>query len=365
MLGLIEQLVNIDSGSYYKKGVDKVAEILINQFREMGFQITIKKNKLYGNNVVIQYDENKKTDILIVAHMDTVFPEGTVRERPFTIKGSRAYGPGVIDMKSSLVTLLYAIKALYQQPNNAYKNITIILNSDEEIGSPTSKKLIEKISRTKKYALIMEPARQDGSIVSARRGGGKYILSVKGKAAHSGVSPEDGKSAIEELAHKIIKLQQLNNAQKGISINVGMIEGGEAVNVVPSEAKGMIDVRITSREQARYVRKQIEKICATPDIKGTNITLKGGINRLPLELNQANKKLLLVVQDVADSIGIELKAVHTGGGSDASFPANLGVATIDGLGPIGGGLHNEDEYLEIHSLTERCFLLAETISRLS
>ena len=365
MLDLIEQLVNIDSGSYYKKGIDRVAEILIKQFREMSFQVTIKKNKRYGNNVVIEYEENKETDILLVAHMDTVFPEGTVSERPFTIKGTRAYGPGVIDMKSSLVTLLYAIKALHHQHNNAYKNVTIILNSDEEIGSPTSRKLIEEVSATKKYALIMEPARKDGSIVSERRGGGKYILSVKGKAAHSGVSPEEGKSAIEELAHKIIKLQQLNNAQKGISINVGMIEGGNAVNVVPSEAKGMVDVRITSSDQAKYVRKRIEEICAKPDIKGTNITLKGGINRLPLELNKANKKLLQVIQDAADSIGIELKAVHTGGGSDASFPANLGVATMDGLGPVGGGLHNEDEYLEIDSLTERCFLLAETISRLS
>ncbi|MBP2077139.1 M20 family metallopeptidase [Oceanobacillus polygoni] len=365
MLGLIEQLVNIDSGSNYKKGIDAVAEILLKPFKEMGFKITMQKNKQYGNNIVIQYDEHISTDILLVAHMDTVFPVGTVRDRPFEIKGNRAYGPGIIDMKSSLITLLYAVKALYHHNNDAYKNITIILNGDEEIGSPTSRKLIEEISTTKKYALIMEPARKDGSIVSARRGGGKYILSVKGKAAHSGVSPEEGKSAIEELAHKIIKLQQLNNAQKGISINVGVIEGGDAVNVVPSEAKGMVDVRITSRDQAKYVRKRIEEICSKPDIKGTHITLKGGINRLPLELNQANKKLLHVIQDVADAIGIELKAVHTGGGSDASFPANLGVATVDGLGPVGGGLHNEDEYLEIDSLTERCFLLAETISKLS
>lgn len=365
MLKLIERLVNIDSGSTNKAGVDRIGKILIEEYEQMNFKIEIKENDEYGNNILIKHKEAINPKILLIAHMDTVFPIGTAAERPFTIKNGLAYGPGVADMKASQVTLLYAMKYLHKKKEEILKNVIIILNGDEEVGSPTSRELIEKVSKNVKYALVMEPARKDGSIVSSRRGGGRYILHVHGKAAHSGVAPEEGRSAIEELAYKTIKLNHLTDHEQGISVSVGIVEGGDAVNMIPDSATGYVDVRVSSEEQSLEVAKKIEEICSVPDVPGTTIQLEGGITRPPMELDEKNQMLLDIVKEVGNSFGLIVKDTHTGGGSDASFPSHLGVATIDGVGPIGGKLHNEGEYLEIDSLTERCFLLAETVARLS
>ncbi|WP_342578102.1 M20 family metallopeptidase [Psychrobacillus sp. FSL K6-2843] len=365
MLNLIEKLVNIDSGSTNKVGVDKIGKILIEEYKQMDFTIEVKENKDFGNNILIKHKEAMKPEILLIAHMDTVFPIGTAAERPFTIKNGLAFGPGVADMKASQVTLLYAMKYLYEKKDAAMKNVIIILNSDEEIGSPTSRELIEEISKNVKYALVMEPARKDGSIVSSRRGGGRYTLHVHGKSAHSGVAPEEGRSAIEELAYKTIKLNHLTDHEQGISVSVGIVEGGDAVNMIPDSATGYVDVRVESDEQSLEIAKKIESICSVPDVPGTTIDLEGGITRPPMEPDEKNQKLLEIVKEVGNSFGLIVTDSHTGGGSDASFPSHLGVATIDGVGPIGGKLHNEGEYLEIDSLTERCFLLAETVSKLS
>lgn len=365
MLNLIEKLVNIDSGSTNKVGVDKIGKILIEEYKQIGFTIEVKENKDFGNNILIKHKEAMKPEILLIAHMDTVFPIGTAAERPFTIKNGLAFGPGVADMKASQVTLLYAMKYLYEKKDAAMKNVIIILNSDEEIGSPTSRELIEEISKNVKYALVMEPARKDGSIVSSRRGGGRYTLHVHGRSAHSGVAPEEGRSAIEELAYKTIKLNHLTDHEQGISVSVGIVEGGDAVNMIPDSATGYVDVRVESDEQSLEIAKKIESICSVPDVPGTTIDLEGGITRPPMEPDEKNQKLLEIVKEVGNSFGLIVTDSHTGGGSDASFPSHLGVATIDGVGPIGGKLHNEGEYLEIDSLTERCFLLAETVSKLS
>jgi len=365
MLELIEKIVNIDSGSYDKEGIDQVGNVLIEQYEKLGFTVERHENENHGDNLVLQHKEAKDPKVLILAHMDTVFPKGTAEERPFSIKDGRAYGPGVVDMQSSLVSVIYAIKGLQEENNDAYKNVQIVLNSDEEIGSPTSRELIEQLSEGKQYALVMESGRANGAIVSARRGGGGYTLTVKGKAAHSGVAPEDGISAVEELAHKIIKLEQLNDHENGIAINVGIINGGAATNMIPDYAKAEIDVRITREDQGPVIDQKIKDICATSDVPGTELTLEGGINRPPLELNDRNKELLQIVKEVGSSIGVTIEDVHTGGGSDASFPSALGVATIDGLGPVGGELHNENEYMVIETLTERCNLLAHLIAELS
>lgn len=365
MLELIGKLVNIDSGSKHKAGIDKVGKILIDEYKKMGFTIETQENNKFGNNLIIKHEDAKDTKILLIAHMDTVFPVGTALERPFTIKDGLAFGPGVADMKASQVTLLYAVKHLYETGDEAYKNVIIILNGDEEIGSPTSRKLIETISESVDYALVMEPARKDGSIVSSRRGGGRYTLNVHGKAAHSGVAPEEGISAIEELAYKTIKLHQLTNHKRGISVSVGVIAGGDAVNMIPDSATGYVDVRVESEAQSVEINKKIESICSIPDVKGTTIDLEGGINRPPMELDEKNQKLLSLIKEVGDSFGLTVTDTHTGGGSDASFPSHLGVETVDGMGPIGGKLHNEGEYMEIDSLVERCYLLSQTISKLS
>ncbi len=364
MLNFIESLVNIDSGSYDKQGVDQIGEILKTCYKELGFRIKVFPQKDYGNHLVIEHKDSINPSIVILAHMDTVFPKGTVQERPFRIEGNRAYGPGVIDMKSSHATVLYAIKALMYENSEAYKHIKIVLNSEEEIGSPTSKFLIETEAKNSKYALVMEPARKDGSLVSARRGKGNYTLIVEGKAAHSGIEPEKGRSAIEELAHKIIQLYELSDHENGISVNVGLIEGGSSANTVSDHAEAQIDVRMKEMEQVELIEEKLEKICSTTEVAGTKILLEGEMNRPPMEKNKKTRALLRLIQAVGDEIGIVIEDTATGGGSDASFTSSLGVATIDGLGPIGGNAHSDKEYLEIPSLVERSHLLATIIKRL-
>jgi len=365
MLLLLERLVNIDSGSANKEGIDEIGRILQSEYKKLDFVIETVRQPVQGNHLIIRHKEAIKPGIIVVAHMDTVFAKGTAKERPFTIRGDRAYGPGVIDMKASQVTLLYAIKALVEMSVTGPENVLLLLTSDEEIGSITSRKLIENQTQDKKYALIMEPARQDGSLVTARRGAGEYMLRVKGIAAHSGIAPQAGRSAIEELARKIIKLHKLTDHEKGISVNVGLIEGGNTVNTVAPSAVAHIDLRISDIEQAAWLEQQVVDICATPDVEGTSIELVGGIDRPPMVKNEQTIKLLEVIQQVGNELGIVIKDMATGGGSDASFTSAMGVATIDGLGPIGGHAHTEEEYLEVASFIERAELLANVIHRLT
>ncbi len=365
MLEKLAELVNIDSGSRYKAGVDEVGKRLAKEYKELGFQVDVHENKKLGNNLAIRHPEATEPKVLLIAHMDTVFPEGTAKERPFKIKGKHAYGPGVADMKASLINLVYAMKYLKEVTPETLNNVVIILNADEEIGSRTSRKLIEKWAKVVDYALVMEPARKDGSIVSSRRGGGRYIFKVKGKSAHSGVAPKEGISAIEELAHKITKLHKLSDHDKGISVSVGRIEGGKSINIIPDSAIGYVDIRVRNKQQGLELTKQIEKIASVPDVEGTSIDLEGGINRPPMEFNEKNQKLLGIIRAVGERHGIKVKDTHTGGGSDASFPSYLGVATIDGMGPIGDKMHNEGENILIESIPKRALLLAETIRELS
>ena len=365
MLQLLERLVNIDSGSYTKQGIDEIGTILKAKFEDLGFLVKVMNQQKFGHHLVIQHRDAKSPHILIVAHMDTVFPEGTARKRPFKMEGTRAFGPGVVDMKGSLVQLLYAIFCMKQTGQSGYKHIQIILNSDEEIGSPSSAALISEKAKDKKFALVLEPARPDGSLVTARRGCGQFKLDVVGKAAHSGVEPEKGQSAIEELAHKIIALHRLTDPHQGIGINVGMIEGGSAVNTVASQASALIDVRFSKRNQEESILKQMKSICTKTFVAGTKTSLSGKMDRPPMEKSEQTISLLEIIRQAGDELGITITDTSTGGGSDASYPSELGVATIDGLGPIGGHAHSEDEYLEIESLFERTLLFATVLQKLS
>lgn len=365
MLEKLAEIVNIDSGSRYKAGIDEVGKRLAKEYKALGFHVHVHENEEFGNNLVLRYPEAEEPKVLLIAHMDTVFPEGTAKQRPFRIEDGHAYGPGVADMKASLISLLYAMKYLKEMDPEVLKNVVIILNADEEIGSRTSRELIETWAQVVDYALVMEPARKDGSLVSSRRGGGRYILRVKGKAAHSGVAPKEGISAIEELAYKITKLHKLSDHDKGISVSVGRVEGGKSINIIPDSAVGYVDVRVRNKKQGLEVTKEIERIASVPDVEGTSIDLEGGINRPPMEFNEKNEKLLEIIRDVGKRYGIKVTDTHTGGGSDASFPSYLGVATIDGMGPIGDKMHNEGENILIESIPKRTLLLAETIRELS
>ncbi|WP_018933962.1 M20 family metallopeptidase [Gracilibacillus lacisalsi] len=367
MLNMLEQLVNIDSGSYDKAGVDKVGAVMKQLYQQIDFEVEEVKQEEAGNHLIIRkknVDPSKPT-ILILTHMDTVFEKGTARERPFHINGNRAYGPGVIDMKASLVSVYYAMKALLKHKKAAVEQVEILLTSDEEIGSPTSRALIEKHAQNKKFALVMEPARKNGAIVSARRGKGLYKLEVIGKAAHSGIEPEKGRSAIEELAYKIIQLYDITDEEEGIHVNVGLIEGGTSVNTVSDHATAQIDVRFRTQEQAEEIKEQIAAIMANTEVDGTKVKIEGDINRPPMEKTEQTEKLLRIIKRVGDELDIFIKDTETGGGSDASFTSALGIPTVDGLGPIGGRAHRESEYLELESFVPRTTLLAHVIAELA
>ena len=364
MLALIEKLVNIDSGTYFKTGVDRVGEILVAEYEKDGFVVEVHQEEKLGNNIHIRHREAVNPKVLIIAHLDTVFQEGTVSKRPFKREGDYAYGPGVIDMKASQATTLFALRALMNSKSEAFKNIELILNTDEEIGSINSRALIEKTAKSKDYALIVEPA-LDGTLVNARKGGGKYLLKITGKSAHAGVEPENGISAIEELGHKILKLHQLTNRNEGININVGLVNGGTSINTIAPSATASIDVRIETHEQAEEIDAAIKEICSHSDVAGTTLELSGKITRPPMLVTEASNALLKVIQEEGTKLGLDLTAVKSGGGSDGNLTSSVGVPSIDGIGPVGGNAHGEDEFLYIPSLTERALLLAKVIERLS
>nr|WP_309100479.1 M20 family metallopeptidase [Fredinandcohnia onubensis] len=364
MLELIETLVNIDSGTYVKHGVDKVGKVLLEEYESIGFQAEIDEQEIVGNNLLIRHPEVINPQILIIAHMDTVFKEGTVAERTFRREGDYAYGPGVIDMKSSQVTTLFALKALIESGSNAYKNVEIILNTDEEIGSIYSRDLIERTAKDKKYALILEPA-QNGNLVSERKGGGKYLLKITGKSSHAGIAPENGVSAIEELGNKIIKLHKLTNRDEGINVNVGIVKGGTSVNTIAPYAEASIDVRINTAEQGDAIDKAIKEICSKSDVPGTTLELSGKITRPAWVLTEESQKLIDIIADEGKKLGLELSHEKSGGGSDGNITGYMGIPSIDGLGPEGGNAHEESEFLYIPSLTVRTNLLANVIQRLS
>ncbi|WP_054859414.1 M20/M25/M40 family metallo-hydrolase [Gracilibacillus sp. JCM 18860] len=367
MLYLLEQLVNIDSGTSDKAGgVDRIGALMATLYRALGLKVNVFPEADYGNHLVVRASQQHKPTILIITHMDTVFEKGTAKLRPFLVKDNRAYGPGVIDMKASLVAVYFAMKALKEIKSKAFYDVEILLTSDEEIGSVTSKSLIESHAKDKKFALVMEPARKNGAIVSARRGKAHYTLEVFGKAAHSGIEPEKGRSAIEELAHKIIQLHDITDEEKGIHVNVGIIEGGSSVNTISDHASAEIDVRFRKQEQADQIEQKIEDITSHADIEGTKVRLEGGeINRPPMEKTAKTESLLRIIRKVGgDELHIKITDTETGGGSDASFTAAIGIPTVDGLGPVGGNAHREDEYLEIDSFLPRTILLAEVIKQL-
>ncbi|WP_048601462.1 M20 family metallopeptidase [Rubeoparvulum massiliense] len=370
MLDWLECLVNQDSGSSNKEGIDKLGTMLQKEYSKLGFQVEVLQEEKYGNHLRIRMEPKAggvkaaTPSILIIAHLDTVFPKGTAASRPFRIEGERGFGPGVIDMKGSQVMLLYVMKALLVQHDPAVQQIEILLNSDEEIGSPSSRPWTEELCKGKRYAIIMEPARANGAIVSARKGGGKYRLTVQGKAAHAGIEPEKGLNAIYELAHHVIQLQQLNGIAEGVTLNVGTFRGGTTCNTVPAEATAMVDIRVTTMEQMGLVAQRIEQLTSHTYLAGTKLQLEGGISRPPMAKTAATEAFLALVQQAGNELGIVVQDTFTGGGSDGNFTAALGVPTLDGLGPIGGNAHSEQEYIELSSLIERGALLARLLQLL-
>jgi len=287
--------------------------------------------------------------------MDTVFPLGTLEKIPYREADDKIFGPGVLDMKSGIVISLAAIEEL-QRYNSLNRPVTLLCTSDEEIGSQSSRELIETLAKESELVLVLESALVDGSLKTWRKGVGEFWIKVKGRAAHAGGEHERGRNAIEELAHHVLTIQKLTNYGRGTTLNVGVIHGGTVSNVVPEEAVAHIDVRVM--QPGEWERIAAEMRALRPVIDGTSLETNGGLNRPPMPFDDLAQATFERAHSIAEKIGLELKAGGSGGGSDANFVAPLGIPVLDGLGAVGEGYHSEREFIFADSLQERANLLA-------
>ncbi len=358
----LEYLVNIDSGSRNPRGISKVADFFIKKYLDIGYSVkTHEINEEIGPCLEIENCSSERYDILLLGHMDTVFEIGTAKERPFTIIDNRAYGPGVIDMKSGLLSMYYALKEIYEKELGKNLSIKIILNSDEEIGSRGSLEIISRAAVKSNVVFVLEPARANGALVLQRKGLGAYDIKFHGIAAHAGIEPQKGASAITEMGRWIVELNILNNYKAGTTVNVGIASGGTARNVVAEEAKIQVDLRFKEIAEMNGIDKAIEDLISNPIIKGVKVDVNKLGMRPPMNPMDTTMKIWSIIKEIGHELGIELDWVATGGGSDANITASLGVPSIDGLGPVGGGAHGQSEYLEIDSIQPRLEVLKKLI----
>jgi len=358
----LERLVNIDCGSYTPAGVDAVGEWTGRFLEGLGATVEHRPDPdgRYGKTVVATFDGRVGAPrVLLIGHMDTVFDPGTAAARPFRIEDGVAYGPGVTDMKSGLLAGLYAIKALIGELGGVpFERLTFVANPDEEIGSPTSTPHIRAIAPTVDACFVLECARENGDIVSARKGILDTRITVDGRAAHAGVEPEKGRSAILEASRIVRELHALNGRWPGVTVNVGVIAGGTRPNVVAERCHLEVDMRSTHAEGLDAVDAAVRAIAAATEVPDTTATVDVMAGWRPMEKLERSGRLVEHAQAVAVRLGFEVRDTSTGGASDANTTSGMGVPSLDGLGPIGGNDHAPAEYLDVDSIVPRTTMLA-------
>lgn len=360
MTALLSDLVNIESHTEDKAGVDAVGRLIASALRDLGAHVRIDRQTEAGDHVVGVFNAGGGSPISLYLHMDTVYPAGTLVQRPVRIVDGRLYGPGANDMKASHVVALYALRALQATDRWPAREIRLVFTSDEETGSRTSRKLIEDTARDAALAMVMEPALPDGGLKSSRKGTGLFKVAARGKAAHAGAAHALGINAIQEICHQALKLQALTDYERGVTFSVGAIRGGGVTNVVPDYAELEVDIRVSRVEDGEWVRRALSEL--TPVLPGSSLEVTGELNRPPMECNAERIATFERVRDIARAIGIELTHGPSGGGSDASFTAALGVPTLDGFGAVGDGAHALHEHVVLSSLPERAALCAAVLS---
>jgi len=357
MVRALGRLVQAESPSLDKARCDRCAGEVTALFQAVvGGSVQRHARTDAGDHLEFVVGEGP-SPILILCHHDTVWAAGSLARLPFRVDGDRITGPGCYDMKAGIVQAAFAIAAA-----RAGRPIVVLSTSDEEIGSRSSRALIEERARAATAVLVLEPALTGGAIKTARKGVADFRLRIRGRAAHAGVEPEKGVSAIEELAHQILRVKAMADPAKGTTVNIGTVWGGTRSNVVPAEAEATIDVRLATSAEATRVTAALGGL--QPVLEGAVVQVEGGMDRPPMERTEGVARLAALAKAVAGEMGFELAEASTGGGSDGNFTAGLGVPTLDGLGPDGGGAHAEDEHLLISSWLQRTELLARLIGRL-
>ncbi|MDP9344096.1 MAG: M20 family metallopeptidase [Actinomycetota bacterium] len=368
-LQVLAEMVNTDCGTYSPDGVNRIADLCEQGFRAGGWEVDRRRHgptegeRQLGDLLIGRLSGDGGPRVLLIGHMDTVFPDGTVAARPFGLDGGRATGPGVDDMKGGLLAGFVAVEALQEAGFRDFSRIVYVCNPDEEIGSPYSKPVILELARDADVCFVLEAGRENGNIVSARKGTTDFVIEVVGRAAHAGVEPHKGRSAILEAAHKVLALHQLNARWPGVTVNAGVISGGTRPNVVPDRCRLEVDLRAADDDSFDAASEEIARVATTNTVDGVTSSVKALEAHRPMQKTEATARLVALAQDIARDLGFEVRDQATGGASDANTVSSMGVPTLDGLGPVGGGAHGPDEWLDVSSVVPRVSMLAALIAR--
>lgn len=346
MLATLERLVTIESPSTVKAAVDRCSAVAAEEFEKLGGRVVFHRSREFGDHLQADFGPRGR-GILLLGHLDTVWEIGTLERMPFRIAKGRAWGPGVLDMKSGVVSMMFALRGALP------KHVTVLLVSDEEVGSPSSRHITERIARGRDAVLVLEPATGlHGALKTARKGVGVFHINVKGRAAHAGVDFEKGVSAVNKLADHIKEIAGFTRLKRGLTVNVGVIGGGTRSNVVAEEAWAEVDVRIARKSDWPAIEHKFHAL-------GAQVT--GGLNRPPMERTAAIAALFRKAQRLGRDLGLNLEESMTGGGSDGNFTAALGIPTLDGLGAVGEGAHAVNESIMLEQFPVRTALLAKLL----
>jgi glutamate carboxypeptidase len=359
MTALLVQMVEMESSSYDKHSLDRLAAFLVEQVRDLDAAAEILPQTKTGDHLRARWG-NSAGGALILCHMDTVWEPGTLARRPVRIEDGLVYGPGAFDMKGGIVNALWAMRALRDLNLQPDRRVTLLLTSDEEIGSRSSRSVIESEALSHDVVFVLEPAQPPhASLKTSRKGVGLYEVTVTGRSAHAGADHDKGINAIEEMAHQILNIQQFTEYSAGTTVNVGVVRGGTRSNVVPAQATARVDVRVTSAAEAARLEARMRGL--TPRLQGASVQVSGGINRPPMVRSTAVARLYEQAEALGGELGLHITEAGSGGGSDGNFTAALGVPTLDGLGVVGDGGHAEHEHVVLSSMPERAALLAALI----
>jgi glutamate carboxypeptidase len=360
MVAHVRELVTRESPTHEKAACDAVCDYLADQFHAMGGKVKVHRQKTAGNHLQVDFAGPKgRKPVLLLGHYDTVYDLGTLKTMPWREQGGKLCGPGVFDMKSGIVQMMFALRALREVKGGLPRPVTVWLVSDEETGSDSSRALTEKLASQCAAALVCEPSGPGGAVKTARKGVGDFVVKVTGRASHAGLDFEKGQSAIQELAHQIHAISRLTDLKHGITLNVGVIRGGTRTNVVAGEAVAEVDLRVAKKSDGPVMERKVKAL--RPVNRNCKLEITGGVNRPPLERTRQVAALFATAQNVAGELGFSLQEIAVGGGSDGNFTAGIGVPTLDGLGAVGDGAHAAHEHVLAAELPRRAALLAGLI----
>jgi glutamate carboxypeptidase len=359
MIAMLRDMVEMETPSGDKQALHRLAQYIAGRFAQIGADIEFLQPE-NGNHLRASWGSGDE-QILVLCHLDTVWPIGELARRPFRVEGGRAYGPGVYDMKGGIVQTYFALKAISDLNIQPGRKIVFLYTTDEETGSTSSRVLIEHEALRSRLVLVPEPASGPaGAVKLTRKGWGIYRLTVTGRTAHAGNDHEKGISAVTELAYQILKLHALTNYAAGTTVNVGVIAGGTVFNMVPDNAEARIDLRAASHDELQRTEQVI--LGLTPVTPGAILKVTGQINRPPMEATEGNLQLYRRAREIAADLGIKLPGAHVGGVSDGNFTSSVGAATLDGVGAVGDGAHAVHEYLELKAMAPRAALVARLLA---